>query len=127
MKLWPFADVKKRDLQDLEKTYQDTNFADNFRLRAAMATKNEFDRAMQLSQLADKIDDAAIVANYELALLALKLENRPEWSKMNLKTAERYFEVSKSAQDNPYRIPSEQYLAWLAGRKQTDTMPTEMK
>lgn len=117
MRLWPFTSTKSEELLDLEKDYQDTNLADNFRLRAALAQENKLDRALQLSRLADEIDDAAIAANYELGLLALRLEKTPEWSKMNLKTAEHYFKVSKSAQDNPYRTSAEQYLTWLAGRK----------
>ncbi|MDY7010036.1 MAG: hypothetical protein SVV80_04705 [Planctomycetota bacterium] len=123
MKHWPFTGTKSKDLEELEKYYQDTNLADNFRLRAALAQENKLDRAMQLSRLAGEIDDAAIAANYELGLLALRLEKTPAWSKMNLKTAEHYFKVSKSAQDNPYRTSAEQYLIWLAGRKQPATMP----
>ncbi len=123
MRLWPFTGTKSEELQDLEKDYQDTNLADNFRLQAALAQENKLDRALQLSRLAGEIDDAAIAANYELGLLALRLEKTPEWSKMNLKTAEHYFKVSKSAQDNPYRTAAEQHLTWLAGRKQPATMP----
>ena len=123
MRLWPFADAQSKELQDLAKGYQETNLADNFRLRAALAQENELDRARQLSRLAGEIDDAAIAANYELGRLALRLEKTPQWSKMNLKSAEHYFKVSESALDNPYRTSAEQYLTWLAGRKPTSTMP----
>jgi hypothetical protein len=123
MKLWPFVGTKSSDLRELAKGYKDTNLSDNFLLRAALAEKNEHDRAKQLSQLAGEINDAAIVANYELGRLALRLEGTPMWSKMNLKPAEHYFRIVKSAQDNPYRISAEQHLAWIEGRKQTTTMP----
>ncbi len=123
MKLWPFIDAQSGELQDLAKGYKETNLSDNFHLRAALAEKNEHDRAEQLSQLAGEINDAAIVANYELGRLALRLERMPAWSKMNLKPAEHYFRIAKSAQDNPYRISAERHLAWIEGRKQTTTMP----
>ena len=126
MRLWPFVGAKSKELQNLAKGYQDTNLADNFRLIAALAQENKLDRALQLSSLAGEIDDAAIAANYELGRLALRLEKTQAWSKMNLKTAEHYFKVSKSAQDNPYRTLAEQYLTWLAGRKQAPEAPATM-
>ena len=123
MKRWPFVGTKSSELRELAKGYKDTNLSDNFLLTATLAEKNENDRAKQLSELAGEINDAAIVANYELGRLALRLEGTPAWSKMNLKPAGHYFRIVKSAQDNPYRISAEQHLAWIEGRKQTTTMP----
>jgi hypothetical protein len=123
MKLWPFDAAKRGELQDLAKSYKDTNLSDNFHLRAALAEKNEYDRAPQLAQLAGEINDAAIVANYELGRLALQMEGTSAWAEMNLKPAKHYFKIAQSAQDNPYRISAERHLAWIEGRKQTTTMP----
>ncbi len=121
MKLWPFAGVSRKELQDLAEAFRKTQLEDNFRFRAAIAIKKDLDRAVELSQLATKVNDAAILANYELGCLAVRLGSTPGWSAKHLKPAEYYFKIVKNAQENPYITAAEKQLKWLALGKKAKT------
>jgi hypothetical protein len=70
-------------------------------------------RARELAKVASEINDAAIVANYELGRLALRLGDDPAWAATELKPAAAYFNVVVSAPESPYRPSAEQHLQWL--------------
>ncbi|MCD6378742.1 MAG: hypothetical protein J7L99_07835 [Planctomycetes bacterium] len=113
MKLWPFIGVSRIELQDLAKAFNQTKLADNFRLQAALTIKNPLDRAIKLSHLANQVNDAAILANYELGCLAVQFSKTPAWTNNHLKSADYYFKVVKNAQENPYIAAAEKQLRWI--------------
>lgn len=118
MKSWPFTDASRADLRALAAGYDGTELADNFRFLAAMAEEKGLERAMALRPLAEEVNDAAIAANYHLGRLAMKLEQRPAWRVMKLKTAREYFKVVKGAVKNPYQGRAAEHLQWLQRRGQ---------
>ena len=114
MRLWPFVEVSPAQLTELAAGSENTELADNFRLQAAMAETDLFQRAGALTALAQEVNDSAVVANYELGRLTmLRGPVSP-----TLKTAQEYFKVVVSAPLSPYREPAEQHLAWLSRRKE---------
>jgi len=116
MSCWPFLHVAPQRLEELAAGHAKTPLADNFRLRAAMAIRDEFARAQALSEIADGLGDAAIIANYELGLLGWWIGRTPEWARRKLKDPAEYFKLVASAPDNPYREPAERHVEWLAVR-----------
>ena len=117
MERWPFERPRQQELLELAAAAEKTPLADNFRLQAALAEPDLMGRAWELSGLAEELNDGAIVANYELGRLALRLGGERAWAEADLKGPADYFKVVVNAPDNPYRGPAERHLAWLAHRE----------
>ncbi len=117
VKRWPFTHASRKDLADLAAAAARTQLADNFRLQAALAEPQPMDRARELAKVASEINDAAIVANYELGRLALRLGDAPAWAAAGLKPAAAYLKVVVNAPESPYRPSAEQHLRWIQNRQ----------
>ena len=117
MKRWPFTRASQAELDSLARRHADTELADNFRVRAALAEARSLDRATKLADLAGGLGDGAIVANYELGRLGMTLADDPAWGVMGLKSPGDYFEVVCTAWKNPYLGQSREHLAWLARQR----------
>ncbi|KKK80142.1 hypothetical protein LCGC14_2826440, partial [marine sediment metagenome] len=118
MKLWPAFRVPRARLKELADGAAETQLADDFRVRWALAEEDPLRRAEALAALAEEVNDAAIVANYELGRLAFGMAGQRAWRGRKLKGAEEYFKVVVTAPDSPYRALANRHLRWLARRKE---------
>ncbi|MFP4354673.1 MAG: tetratricopeptide repeat protein [Phycisphaerae bacterium] len=88
--------------------------ADNIQLALARTIRDPLARAEQLKVLSERLNDAAIGANYELGRLLVQdpaLAGRVE----GLQTARRYFTlIAREAIANPWQQAAEENLRWLA-------------
>jgi hypothetical protein len=109
-------------LSDTTRKREATAMGDNLKLAVALNTPNLYERTEMLIQLAkDERTDAAITANFELGLIALKPAEAPARPLMtDLKTAEEYFRIIIAAPPNPYQQEAARLLASLASRAKAD-------
>ena len=115
MKLWPFRDLKAGDLTPLAGPCDKTELADDLQFLQALCEANECGRASKLAELANQSCPAAILANYELGRLAVKLQNQPDWKARGLKEPSFYLEFVCNAPDNPYKSAAHELLKTAAG------------
>ncbi len=108
-------------LSDTTTKREATAMGDNLKLGVALNTPNPYERTEMLIQLAkDERTDAAITANFELGLIALKPAEAPARVLIkDLKTAEEYFRIVIAAPPNPYQHEAARLLASLATRAKT--------
>ena len=112
---WPFAVVSRRQMLAFVKGYEGRELANNFKLHQVMADERPIARALKLLRLADGTDDAAIMASYELGLLAMRLQRDPGWEVMGLASASKYFKIVVRSVDSPYAPAAKRHLRRLAG------------
>lgn len=120
MRNWPFVFASRKELLARATGFQGTELADNFALRAVMAEENDLERARQLIPLAAEVNDAAIIANYELGRLGVRLQDDPAWKEMALKPADAYLKEVINARPNPYQASAQRHLQRLAGREEAE-------
>jgi len=103
-------------LADGDKKRERSRFGDNLKLAVALNTPDVYDRAEMLIQLArDERTDAAIAANFELGLLALKTADARAIRLLpGLKAPEEYFRTVLASPPNPYQVKAAELLASLA-------------
>jgi hypothetical protein len=97
-------------LRQLALKHQATPLGDNLRVASAKAG-NDLDELLSLAT--GPACDAAIEANYELGLVALR-RDLPSAVAVRLQRPREYFMAVRSARPNPYIAPAEERLAWLA-------------
>lgn len=119
MRLWPFRGVSKQELRELARRHGVTPLADNFLLQSAMQERQDMDRAAALDTAASEVNDAAIIANYELGRMALRLGKSPEWTGRGLRPAEEYFRIVVNAPESPYSAMARQDLSLLCHTQTT--------
>jgi hypothetical protein len=117
MKLWPFHDLKADELAALVSPCRETDLMDNLQFLQVLCEGDEYARAVKLAELAGQSCDTAILANYELGRLAVKLQNQPAWKARGLKDAAFYLAFVCNATENPYKSAARELLNNAGGAK----------